>query len=61
MQRPHKSVAGLVRAVAALRDAMRRLGGDLVLRRGPLAPTLLQLVEETGAARVVTEEEVEYR
>jgi len=47
--------------VAALRDAMRRLGGDLVLRRGPLAPTLLQLVEETGAARVVTEEEVEYR
>lgn len=52
---------GLVRAVDALRVAIRRRGGELLLRRGPLAPTLLQLVADTGVRRVVTEEEVEYR
>ena len=58
---PWRSAAGLVRAVEALRRSVRQRGGELLLRRGPLAPTLLQLAADTGARRVVTEEEVEYR
>lgn len=53
--------AGLVSAVEALRTAMRQRGGELVLRQGPLAATLLQLAADAGAARIITEEEVEYR
>jgi DNA photolyase len=58
---PRRSTAGLVRAVDALRRSVRQRGGELLLRGGPLAPTLLQLAADVGARRVVTEEEVEYR
>ena len=55
------SAAGLVRAVDALRCCIRQRGGELLLRRGALAPTLLQLAADTGARRIIAEEEVEYR
>ena len=47
--------------MGALRDSMRRRGGDLIIRVGQLAPTLLDLLAEAGARSTVTEEEVEYR
>jgi deoxyribodipyrimidine photolyase len=47
--------------VDALRRSVRQRGGELLLRQGPLADTLLQLVADTGARRIITEEEVEYR
>lgn len=58
---PRRRAAGLVRAVDGLRRSVRQRGGELLLRCGPLAPTLLQLVADTGARLIVTEEEVEYR
>ena len=45
----------------ALRCCIRQRGGELLLRRGALAPMLLQLAVDTGARRIITEEEVEYR
>ena len=53
--------AGLVAAVGALREAVQARGGELVVRQGPLAQTLLDLAGEMGCSRVVAEVEVEYR
>ncbi len=51
----------MVAGVVALREALRARGGELVVRQGPLAPTLLDLAAEVGCSEVVAEEEVEYR
>eukprot|EP00208_Stichococcus_sp_RCC1054_P008027 CAMPEP_0206150500 /NCGR_PEP_ID=MMETSP1473-20131121/38333_1 /ASSEMBLY_ACC=CAM_ASM_001109 /TAXON_ID=1461547 /ORGANISM="Stichococcus sp, Strain RCC1054" /LENGTH=795 /DNA_ID=CAMNT_0053548005 /DNA_START=103 /DNA_END=2489 /DNA_ORIENTATION=+ len=54
-------IEGLLAAVEALRVAVRARGGEVVVRQGPLAATVLQLAGELGCSRVVAEEEVEYR
>jgi deoxyribodipyrimidine photo-lyase len=40
-------------SLTALRDDLERLGVALILRRGPAAPTIDDLLRETGIARVV--------
>ena len=55
------TAAGLLQALDALRVSITQHGGKLLLRQGPLAMTLLQLVADTGATHIITEEEVEYR
>ncbi|GAB3736704.1 deoxyribodipyrimidine photo-lyase [Silanimonas algicola] len=42
----------LDRSLRALRDALRAIGSDLIIRRGPSTATLLALAEETGAEAV---------
>lgn len=59
--RPALPHAGLVAAVGAVREAVQARGGELVVRQGPLAQTLLELAGEVGCSRVVAEVEVEYR
>lgn len=46
------SHAWLDRSLRALRDALRAIGSDLIIRRGPSTATLLALAEETGAEAV---------
>jgi len=42
----------LDRSLRALRDALRAIGSDLIIRRGPSTETLLALAKETGAEAV---------
>ncbi len=53
--------AGLVGAVAALRESLQRLGSTLVVRCGSLQQVLPAVVQQFNAGEVVTEEETEYR
>jgi len=53
--------AGLLGAVAALREGLRALGSDLLVRVGPPAAEVPEVARLLGAARVVAEEEVEHR
>lgn len=54
-------IEGLVGAVTALREELQQRGSGLVVRQGPLAPTLLQLATETCCDEIVVEDEVEFR
>ncbi len=53
--------AGLVGTVEGLRAGLRSRGSDLVVLRGPLEERLPELAAAVGAARIVTEDEVEFR
>ena len=53
--------AGLVGTVQGLRDGLRTRGSELLVLRGPLEERLPALAAAVGAARIVTEDEVEYR
>ena len=54
-------IAGLVVTVEGLRAGLRSRGSDLVVLRGPLEERLPELAAAFGAARIVTEDEVEFR
>ncbi len=57
---PHapNRLAYLTEALTDLRATLRRLGGDLVLRRGGTVAEVVALVAETGASEVVMAEDV---
>ena len=59
--RPRLPAAALVSALEALRASLRALGSDLVVRVGPIDPTVAEFCAAAGVDTVLTEREVEAR
>ena len=52
---------GLLGALRSLRDGLRALGSDLIIRAGFTQKVLPDFIRQVNARQVVIEEEVEHR